>query len=540
MDTTFWLPLAVVLSSMGPGLLIFTLDEDQKFARTVLNIGGAVLKIALIGVMLRGVYLGREYETRLALIPGFDFVLDGSALPMFFVSLSGVLWLITTIYAIGYLDLESSWHRSRFFGFFSICVSATTGIALAGNFFTFIIFYELLTLATYPLVVHEGTPEAMWAGKIYLAYTLVGGAMLLVGAVWLHAVVGPFDFQEGGVLAAFDDDHRAVFVPIFLLLVTGLGVKAALVPLHSWLPISMVAPAPVSALLHAVAVVKAGAYGIIRVVYDVFGVHYVADLGLGHVLVVVATVTIIYGSLQALSQDVLKRRLAFSTVSQVSYIVLGVGLLGPIAGSLQALSQDVLKRRLAFSTVSQVSYIVLGVGLLGPIAAVGGIVHLVHQGLMKITLFFCAGNIAETLGIRRISDLAGVAGRMPWTMAAFAIASLGMIGVPPLAGFISKWYLGMGAVEVGQFWVLGVLMLSSGLNAAYFLPILYTAYFEDRPQSWPHDEPDGRLETRPTLLWSTLATAALVVMVGVFAAAPVSPVEWVEIVIARIYPTPTP
>ncbi len=501
MDTTFWLPLAVVLSSMGPGLLIFTLDEDQKFARTVLNIGGAALKIALIGVMLRGVYLGREYETRLALIPGFDFVLDGSALPMFFVSLSGVLWLITTIYAIGYLDLESSWHRSRFFGFFSICVSATTGIALAGNFFTFIIFYELLTLATYPLVVHEGTPEAMWAGKIYLAYTLVGGAMLLVGAVWLHAVVGPFDFQEGGVLAAFDADHRAVFVPIFLLLVAGLGVKAALVPLHSWLPISMVAPAPVSALLHAVAVVKAGAYGIIRVVYDVFGVHYVADLGLGHVLVVAATVTIIYGSLQALSQDVLKRRLAFSTVSQVSYIVLGVGLLGPIA-------------------------------------AVGGIVHLVHQGLMKITLFFCAGNIAETLGVRRISEMAGVAGRMPWTMAAFAIASLGMIGVPPLAGFISKWYLGMGAVEVGQFWVLGVLMISSGLNAAYFLPILYTAYFEDRQQSWPHDERSGLLETRPTLLWSTLATAALVAMVGVFAAAPVSPVEWVEIVIARIYPTP--
>lgn len=501
MDATTWLPLGVVLSSMIPGLLIFTLREDQKVSRTVLNLGGAVLKLVLIAIMLLGVYRGVEYETRIPLMPGFDLVLDGSALPMFFVALSGVLWLITTIYAIGYLDLEESWHRSRFFGFFSVCVSATTGIALAGNFFTFVIFYELLTLATYPLVVHEGTPEAMRAGKIYLGYTLTGGAILMVAVVWLHATVGPFDFQEGGVLVAFDEEYRSMFIPIFGMLVAGLGVKAALVPLHSWLPVAMVAPAPVSALLHAVAVVKAGAYGIVRVVYDVFGIHYVAELGLGRVLAVAAAVTIIYASLQALAQNSLKRRLAFSTVSQVSYIMLGVGLIGPVA-------------------------------------AIGGIVHLVHQGLMKITLFFCAGNIAETLGLYKISDLGGIAGRMPWTMAAFTVASLGMIGVPPLAGFVTKWYLGMGAVQMGQFWVLPVLMVSSVLNAAYFLPIVYAAYFGEAKRPWPRDEGPANLETRPTLLGPTLATAVLVVLVGVFAGSSFSPVEWVEIVMARIYPPP--
>ncbi len=499
MDATTWLPLAVVLSSMVPGVLIFTLGEEQRVWRTVLNLTGAVLKLVFIAVMLYGVYQGGVYETRIALIPGFDLVLDGSALPMFFVTLSGVLWLITTVYAIGYLDLEKSWHRSRFFGYFSICVSATTGVALSGNFFTLIIFYELLTLATYPLVVHAGTKKAMTAGKMYLGYTLVGGALLLVAAVWLHALVGPFDFQEGGVLAEFDEEHRTLFVVIFVMMVMGFGVKAALVPFHSWLPVAMVAPAPVSALLHAVAVVKAGAYGIVRIIYDVYGVVYVAELGLGLLLAGAAAVTIIYGSLQALAQDGLKRRLAFSTVSQVSYIMLGVGLIGPVA-------------------------------------AVGGIVHLVHQGLMKITLFFCAGNIAETLGLHRISQMGGIAGRMPWTMAAFTVASLAMIGVPPLAGFVSKWYLAMGAVEVEQYWVLVILAGSTVLNAAYFLPIVYTAYFGRAIRPWPQDESSGRLETRPTLLWPTLTTALLVVLAGVFAGSLFSPVEWVEIVIVRIHP----
>ena len=244
-------------------------------------------------------------------------------------------------------------------------------------------------------------------------------------------------------------------------------------PLHGWLPQAMVAPAPVSALLHAVAVVKAGAFGIVRVIHDMYGIEFAANLGVTLPLVIVAAVTIIYGSVRALFQDDLKRRLAYSTVSQMSYITLGVAIVGPIA-------------------------------------TIGGIVHLVHQGLMKITLFFCAGNLAETLGIHKISEMDGVARRMPWTMAAFTLGAFGMMGVPPLAGFVSKWYIGSGAIAANQDWVILILVVSSVLNAAYFLPIVYAAWFKT-PKGELADKPAGdRLETRWMLLLPPIVTAFLV------------------------------
>ncbi|MBA2663932.1 MAG: monovalent cation/H+ antiporter subunit D family protein [Bradymonadaceae bacterium] len=496
MNWGFWLPLMVVMSSMIPGLLIFLLPEERAVTRTLLNLGGALLKLALIAVMLWGVYYDRGYETRITLLPGFDLVMHASALAMFFVVLSGLLWLLTTIYAIGYL--EGGQNKSRFFGFFSICVSATTGIALAGNLFSFVVFYELLTLATYPLVVHRGTPESLKAGRVYLAYTLAGGAMLMLGVIWLHSLVGPFDFVEGGALAPYQAEHAQLLTVIFFLLIAGLGVKASLVPLHGWLPLAMVAPAPVSALLHAVAVVKAGAFGIVRVVYDVYGVRVVEVLGLDEILAGLAALTILYGSVLALHQDNLKRRLAYSTVSQVSYIVLGVAIAGPLA-------------------------------------TIGGIVHLVHQGLMKITLFFCAGNLGETIGVHRISAMNGVGRRMPLTMAAFTIAALAMIGIPPLAGFVSKWYLGVGALEVGENWVIAVLVASSLLNAAYFLPIINAAWFNPPDGPWPKDVRRGRLETMPTLLWPPVITACAVVLAGVLANMPFSPLDWVKLIANRLY-----
>ena len=207
-----------------------------------------------------------------------------------------------------------------------------------------------------------------------------------------------------------------------------------------------------------------------------------------------------------------------------------------IYGSLRALFQDDLKRRLAFSTISQVSYIALGVAIAGPIATIGGIVPRVHQGFMKITLFFCAGNLAETLGIHKISEMNGVGRRLPWTMAAFTIGALGMIGLPPLAGFISKWYLVLGSLEAGQNWVIVVLMLSTLLNAAYFLPIIYRIWFGAPPSSWPRDQAraDGR-ETSLLLLLPPLATGLLVIVLGLLAAAPFSPLQWVQVITAREY-----
>jgi multicomponent K+:H+ antiporter subunit A len=333
---------------------------------------------------------------------------------LLFVSLSALLWLLTTIYAIAYL--EGSPNRSRFFGFFSLCVSATVGIALAGNLFTFVVFYELLTLSTYPLVVHRGTAASLRAGRVYLRYTLAGGAVLLLAASGSTAWSARVEFEGGASLAAAVAVARRARA-IFALLVGGLGVKAALVPLHGWLPVAMVAPAPVSALLHAVAVVKAGAFGIVRVVYDVYGIRFSRGARRDRPLAVAGRVTIVYGSVRRCS------------------------------GRPEA--------RLAFSTVSQVSYIALGVAIAGPSATIGGVVHLVHQGLMKITLFFCAGNLAETLGMHRVSEMRGVGRRMPWTMAAFTVAAFGMIGVPPLAGFVSKWYLGSARSRPAQPWVVG-------------------------------------------------------------------------------------
>ncbi len=494
---TTWLPAAIVFSSLIPGLLIFLVKEEDCNRRTLLNMTGTLLTLLLVGVLIWGVFLGGVFETRVTIVPGLDLVLRADALSMLFVTLSSVLWLVTTIYAIGYLEHASN--RSRFFGFFSLCVSATVGIALAGNLFTFLVFYEILTLATYPLVAHSGTSAATRGARIYLAYTIAGGIALLIGVVWLRTLTGPVDFVERGVLTDMPAALHPQLIAIFLLLLLGLGVKAALVPLHGWLPQSMVAPAPVSSLLHAVAVVKAGAFGILRVVYDVYGVEFASELGLLTILGAAASVTILYGSVMALRQDGLKKRLAYSTVSQVSYIALGASILGPIA-------------------------------------SIGGMVHLVHQGIMKITLFFCAGNYAETLGVHKVSEMDGVGRRMPWTTLAFTVGALGMIGIPPIAGFVSKWYLGLGAVEAGKDWVLLVLAASTLLNAGYFLPILYKAWFRPPPESWPHEHVfDSRFETLGALLWPPVITAVLCLIAGLFAASPFSPLEWATLIARREY-----
>lgn len=486
-----WLPVAALATSLVAAAIIFWLPENAWRLRTWLNLGAAVSKVALVGFMMVRIVGGHEDAFTMPVVEGIAFVLRADALGVMFAGLSSLLWLCTTIYAIGYL--EDSPNRKRFFGFFSLCVASTLGIALAGNLFTFVIFYEMLTLSTYPLVVHRGTEKALAAGRVYLRYTVTGGVVLLLGVVWLHSLAGSLSFSEASKLVDYLPDYGIQLSIIFVLLVGGLGVKAAMVPLHGWLPRAMVAPAPVSALLHAVAVVKAGAFGILRVVYDVFGIELTVALGMNTLLAVMASITIIYGSLRAIAQEELKPRLAFSTISQVSYVILGVSLFGP------------------FGTV-------------------GALVHLLHQGLMKVTLFFCAGNYAEELGIHRIDDLNGAGRRMPLTSIAFTVGALGMIGLPPIAGFISKWYLGVGAVQANMHAVVLVLVLSSMLNALYFFPVLYRLWFRQGPShgqgEWPEERRLGRLETSGWLLWPTMLTALLSVLAGLLAGLPFSPLEW--------------
>jgi multicomponent Na+:H+ antiporter subunit D len=483
-----WLPILTLMTSFGTALIIFRIPEERRTFRTAVNLLGALSKLVLVAVMLGGVAAGEIYETRLELAPGLYLLLRVDALCLLFLTLSAFLWLLTTVYAIAYFGETPN--QSRFFGFFSLCVAATTGVALSGTLITFFIFYEFLTLSTWPLVTHKGDEASISAGRKYLAYTLGGSALLLVGMVWLESLAGPIEFAVQHQLVALD---RGVLQAIFFLLVAGLGVKAAIVPLHGWLPAAMVAPAPVSALLHAVAVVKAGAFGIVRIVYDVFGFSLVEEIGVGLPLAIVASVTIIYGSLRALRQNDIKRRLAFSTVSQVSYIVLGASLAGPAA-------------------------------------TVGGLVHLVHQGLMKITLFFCAGALAERMGVTRVDQLNGAGRAMPLTMFAFSIAALGMIGLPPVAGFVSKWQLGIGGLQAGQTWVIFVLATSSLLNAAYFLPLIYRAWFQP-----PAAEARPGRERLPMLIWPALVTAAAALFAGLFAGAEYSPLSWAHLIVEREY-----
>ena len=485
--------VSILLSSLVPGLLIFGLREESVRMRTILNLAGACLKLTLVILMDIGIYNGNSYEMSLPLMPGIVLLLRADSLSALFATLSSLLWLLTTVYAVGYL--EQSPNRSHFFGYFSLCVTVTIGIALAGNLVTFLLFYELLTLTTYPLIIHRGTTKALRAGRNYLIYTFCGGAVFLYAVIWLQTLLGPIPFSSAGIPAAMVTGQDAALKTIFILLILGIGVKAALVPLHGWLPQAMIAPAPVSALLHAVAVVKAGAFGITRVVLDVYGYELLLRLHLLPLLTAMAALTILYGSLRALQQDDLKRRLAYSTVSQVSYITLGISL----AGSPEALT--------------------------------GGLVHLVHQGLMKITLFFCAGNLAETLGVHRISEMHGVGRRMPLTMAAFSIGALGMIGIPPTAGFVSKWFLVLGSLQTNHPWLLVMLLLSTCLNAGYFLPILTRSWLDKPPESWPHEARPARLETDWMLLLPPLVTSALVLLVGVLANAGFSPLAWVRFLV---------
>ena len=487
------LPLFILLTSLLAAPVLFALPERAASLRTGINLGMAMLKVGLVAWLSLKVSEGVVYDLRFAMLPGLEFKLQADPLAILFVALSAVLWLITTVYSVGYL--ERGPHRARFFGFFTLCVAATVGIAMAGNLFTFLIFYELLTLATYPLVIHRGTAEALRAGRIYLIYTLAGGLVLLLGTLGLWVLAGTTDFVPGGVLDEVAESRPLAAMLLFAVLVGALGVKATLVPFHAWLPIAMVAPAPVSALLHAVAVVKAGAFGIMRVVYEVFGIETAQALGMTMPLAVLAGVTIIYGSIRAITQDDIKKRLAFSTVSQVSYITLGVALASPIA-------------------------------------AVGALAHLIHQGLMKITMFMAAGNLAEGLGVKKVSRMDGVGRAMPGTMLAFSLAALAMIGLPPLAGFVSKWYLAQGGLDAGAGWVIALLLGSSLLNAIYFLPMLHRAWFRDAGAA-------AFAPARPRIGWMLAAppvtTAVLVLVAGGFANAPFSPLEWTRFIVAIEY-----
>jgi multicomponent Na+:H+ antiporter subunit D len=443
--------LAVLVSAVG-ALLIVGTGERRANLREAWSVAAGILQFAIVVSMLPAVLAGRTLQYVLfQILPGIELAFRVDAFGLLFALGASLLWIATSFYSIGYLRSLEEHAQTRYFACFALALSATLGIAFAANLFTLFLFYEGLTLATYPLVAHKETAEARAGARKYVIYLLGTAKVFLLAAIVLtYNVAGTLEFRPGGILpAAAIAAQPTLLYTVFALFLFGFA-KNAVMPLHSWLPAAMVAPTPVSALLHAVAVVKAGVFATIRVFLFVFGPEAMRDLG-------------------------------------VDRLALGVASLTILGGSLLALRQDNLKLRLAFSTVSQLSYIILGAALLNPSGIVGGIAHVTNHAVAKITLFLCAGSIYVSTHETEISRMGGLARRMPWTMAAFAVASFSMVGLPPASGFVSKWYLALGSVEHGNIWLLSVLLTGSLLSAAYLGPVVYTAYFEEAATPGGHE-----------------------------------------------------
>jgi multicomponent Na+:H+ antiporter subunit D len=491
------LPLLAVALPCLTAVAIVLARRAPRVVEALLGLG-AVLTFGVIGALFLAVRDGRTPTTELfELVPGLSLSLRADGMGIIFAVLASILWVLASSYAVGYMRGDDASNRTRFYAFYALCLATAFAVAFAGDLFTFFIAYELLTVSTYPLVTHNGNEAAIAAGRKYLAFLLGGGVLVLFGLVILTALVGDVTFVAGGFVG--DALGPALTSVTFLLFAVGFGTKAGLMPLHRWLPAAMVAPTPVSALLHAVAVVKGGVFAFGRLIGFVFGPDVLAGLTVTTLLAVVAGTTLVLASVVALRQDHLKRRLAYSTIAHLAYIVLGFALLAPTSFE-------------------------------------GSLLHIVNHGVLKITLFFCAGALHVHLHLDHVSELDGVGRQMPYTMGAFALASLGLAGLPPMGGFVSKWYLVLGAYEAEQYLAAAVMAFGGLFTAAYLFPIVYRAFFrgptadpvpvapgsapavevlrDPVPDPGPVREPSGRRDASRLMVVPLSITAGLGLLLG--------------------------
>lgn len=436
--------LAVLAPLVGTGLVIAS--GRRPNLRETFSFVAAVTLFALVAFMVPDVRAGKTLHfTLFRLLPGLSVSLRADAMSMIFAVSASFLWVLTVFYSAGYMRGLKEHAQTRFSACFALALFGAIGCAFADNLLTLYLFYEIVSVCTYPLVAHHQDEESYEGGRKYLTYlTATAKGLILPSMVLIYVLTGSLDFADNvrtGILPP--EVHRWVVTALYAACVLGFA-KNGIMPLHSWLPSAMVAPTPVSALLHAVAVVKVGVFSTVRVMLYVFGVERMDALNLG-----------------------------LPTAYFVSFTIL--------LASIVALSKDNLKARLAYSTVSQLSYIILGAALLKPAGIEGGLVHIANHAFSKITLFFCAGAIYVATHKKNISEMSGLGRAMPFTFGAFAIASLSMIGAPPVAGFISKWYLLLGALDARSLGLVVVLLTSTLLNAAYFAPVVYSAFFGKPP-----------------------------------------------------------
>jgi multicomponent Na+:H+ antiporter subunit D len=466
--------LLCLLVPAGAALLIAACRRRPNL-REAATITAAATLFLLVASLWDPVLQGSHPSLVLGeILPGLEIKLELEPLGLLFALVASGLWLVSGVYSIGYLRGNDEAHQTRFYACFALAICAALGVALAGNLLTLYLFYEALTFVTYPLVAHHGDEEARRGARTYLALLLTSSMLFLLPAMAITWwVAGTLDFTTGGILAGKLSGGAAV--GLAALYAFGIG-KAALMPIHRWLPAAMVAPTPVSALLHAVAVVKAGVFSIVKVLLFVFGMEF--------------------------------GEAAFAWLPWVAGFTI-------LAASVVALRADNLKRRLAYSTVSQLSYVVLAAAILVPLSVAGAVLHIAAHAFGKITLFFAAGAVYTAAHKTQISQLDGIGRRMPWTFAAFGIGALSMIGLPPAAGFVSKWFLVSGALQAEHWLALGVIVGSTLLNAGYFLPIVYRAFFA------PGDGHGGK-EAPWTMVAAMVATASLTVLMFFFADVPLA------------------
>src|ERR1035441_4609516 len=468
--------LAILAPLLGAGL-VMAAGKRPNVRETVSFIAAATLFI-ITASMIPDIHAGKRLIfTVFHLLPGLSFTLRADALSMVFAVSASFLWMITVFYSAGYMRGLNEHEQTRFNTCFALALFGAIGCAFSDNLLTLYLFYEIVSICTYPLVAHHQDEESYESGKKYLTYlTATAKGLVLPAMVLIYVLTGNLDFANNintGILPP--DVNRWVVRALYACCIVGFA-KNGVMPFHNWLPSAMVAPTPVSALLHAVAVVKVGVFSTVRVMLYVFGVAKMQEFNLGLPTAYFVSITIIVASIVALSKDNLKARLAYSTVSQLSYIILGVALLTPAGIE-------------------------------------GGLVHIANHAFSKITLFFCAGAIYVATHKKNISEMNGLGRAMPWTFGAFAIASLSMIGAPPVAGFVSKWYLLNGAFDAGSVGIIIVLLVSAVLNAAYFAPVVYAGFF-GKPSA--EDTKHGYTEAHLALVIPLTITAAISLVIGLY------------------------
>lgn len=468
--------LALLVPLLG-AIAVMLKGAEENLRETISSVASIILFV-LVCSMIPAIFQGKTlYFQLFELLPNLTVTLRADAMSMIFALVASSLWTISVFYSLGYMRGLNEHAQTRFNACFALAIFGAIGVAFADNLFTMYLFYEIVSICTYPLVAHHQDKEGYEGGRKYLVYlTATAKAFLLPAMILIYVLTGTLDFASDISTGIFGSDvSKPLVIMLYVFCLFGFA-KNGVMPFHHWLPGAMVAPTPVSALLHAVAVVKVGVFCTTRVMLYVFGVDLMTALNLG-----------------------------IPTAYFVGFTI--------IVASIIALSKDNLKARLAYSTVSQLSYIILGVALLTPAAIQGGLIHIVNHAFAKITLFFCAGAIYVAAHKKNISEMEGLGKVMPFTFGAFFIASLSMIGAPPVAGFVSKWQLLVGSLQAHQIGILLLLLASTLLNAAYFLPVTYRAFFGKPTVAGSYS---GIREAPLSMLIPILIACFVSVVIGIF------------------------